>query len=116
MAKKIKTKKVAKKGFWEKLSYPQRGGLIGTILGLILFIILHKHYLNAVYTFGLGSVITRLFPLFLIELALPLVYGLMMGSIYNKISKTKFLIILVITIPLLALLVAILILSVARPY
>jgi len=117
MAKKAKTiKKTTKKSFWDRLDYLQRGGLIGVILGLILFIILHNHYLTAISILGAGNVINRLLPLFLIELTLPLVYGLIMGSIYSKISKTKFLITLLITIPLLTLLIAILVLSIARPY
>lgn len=115
MVKKTQTKKTTK-NFWVDLSYTQRGGLVGIISGLILFIILHNHYFNAMSIFGLGSVINRLFPLFLIELILPLVYGLIIGSLYSRISKTKFLVILLITIPLLILLIAILVLSTARPY
>ena len=115
MAKKAQVKKTTK-SFWDKLEYWKRGGLIGIIFGLFLFIILHNHYFKNISLFVLVGVTNQLFPLFIIEVILPLIYGSIMGSVYNRTSKTKFLIILLITGVLLTFLIAILVLSIAKPY
>lgn len=97
MAKKkkgIKTKNVKEnKSFWNKLSYWQKGGVIGSVIGILIYILFIVYQYKLAARIGdfryVKQIATFLLPMILPLILIPTIYGSLYGIFLEKIHSKK---------------------------
>ena len=81
------------KGFWDKLSYWKKGGVVGFVIGALIYILFMVYQYRLAVRIGdfryIKQMDTFILPMILPLILIPTIYGGLYGVFLEKISSKK---------------------------